>query len=138
MFVDDIVMMAVHTANFKLLKDILEGWAADLKMKVLVKKTQVISPDNKEEWFLINQESGHKEEIKSLAEYQYLGIDHGRDERETSTNKSRSQGSLLRLKQTIPDQIESYRAIWKEWLYRPYGSPPSQPRSHRSRERDSS
>ena len=73
-----------------------------------------------------------------MAEYQYLGIDHGRDERETSTNKSRSQGSLLRLKQTIPDQIESYRAIWKEWLYRPYGSPPSQPRSHRSRERDSS
>ena len=59
-------------------------------MKVSVKKTQVISPDSKEEWFLINQETGQKEEIKSVAEYRYLGIDQGRDERETSANKSRT------------------------------------------------
>ena len=121
MFADDIVMLAVHAADLKLLQDILEGWAVDFKMKISVKKTQVISPDSKEEWFLINQETGQKEEIKSVAEYRYLGIDQGRDERETSANKSRTmvakaesyKGSILRLKQTVPDQVESYRAIWE-------------------------
>ena len=31
MFADDIVMMAVHAVDLKMLKDILEGWAVDFK-----------------------------------------------------------------------------------------------------------
>ena len=121
MFADDIVLMAIHEADLKHLKNILESWASDFRMKISIKKTQVISPDSEEEWFLIDQESGEKVEIKTVPEYRYLGIDQGRDERETSMNKSRSmvakaesyKASLFRLRQTVPDQVDSFRAIWE-------------------------
>ena len=50
MFADDILMMAIHVAYLEHLKNILESLTSDFRMKISIKKTQVITPDS--EWFL--------------------------------------------------------------------------------------
>ena len=84
MFADDILMMTIHVAYLEHLKNIIESLASDFRMKISIKKIQVITPDSEEEWFLTRI----LERRRRLRQYRCLGIDQGQDERETSTNKS--------------------------------------------------
>ena len=85
MFADDILMMAIHVAYLEHLKNILENLTSDFRMKISIKKTQVITPDSE---FLTRILERRRRLRQYLSEYRCLGIDQGQDERETSMNKS--------------------------------------------------
>ena len=44
-FTDDIFLISSSESGLEELKEILEGWCFDFRMKILKKKTQVISPN---------------------------------------------------------------------------------------------
>ena len=121
-FADDIVLASSSESGLEELKCILEGWCFNFRMKISHKKTQVITPTNNITW-TITDLSGEVNllELQKVQEYTYLGVIQKLSVTATADKKSDSmvqraktyKNSLLRLRSTIPDKTDAYRAAWE-------------------------
>ena len=120
-FADDIFLIADAEDALEELKIILEGWCFDFRMKISQKKTQVITPNSTPDWSIMDPTNGNLLELQQVQEYSYLGVMQKITLKLTTEAKNASmlasakafQGTLFRLKSTLPDQVATYRAMWE-------------------------
>ena len=121
MFADDKVLAANSVEDLEELKSIIEGWCYDFKMKISQKKTQVISPESNQTWSLLDLNKGDLIELQQVKDYTYLGVKQKLTVKATSSCKEdqmvkkaqKYANNILRLRRTVPDQVDTYRAIWE-------------------------
>ena len=121
MFADDIVLQAISGADLEDLKSEMEGWCYDFRMTISAKKTEIISPRTEDVWSTLDMVSGDLTHIKKVNEYTYLGIEQAVTAEATSSKKGSRmlakaenyRRAILRLKRTVPDQVQVYRATWE-------------------------
>ena len=121
-FADDIFLISSTESGLEELKEILEGWCFDFRMKISKKKTQVISPNRFKTWSITNlDEEANLIELKQVDEYKYLGVIQKLTFRQTADAKQHSmvqratlyKNTILRLRSTLPDKVEVYRSTWE-------------------------
>ena len=103
-FADDIILIGTCEEDLDKLKQILEGWCFDFRMRVSAKKTQVLA-SGEYDWVIMDIDLGALIELKQVREYMYLGV-----EQKMSLEIMRA---ITRLKRTVPDQVAVYRALLK-------------------------
>ena len=119
-FADDIFLVSNCDVDLDELKQILEGWCYNFRMKISAKKTQVIA-QGEFDWVITDTDGGALIELKQVSEYKYLGVEQKLSLTETSKAKGLSmvdrakkyRGAIARLKRTVPDQVAVYRALWE-------------------------
>ena len=119
-FADDIFLVSNCEDDLDELKQILEGWCYNFRMKISAKKTQVIA-QGEFDWVITDTDGGDLIQLRQVAEYKYLGVEQKLSLTETSRAKGLSmvdrakkyRGAIARLKRTVPDQVAVYRALWE-------------------------
>ena len=74
LFADDIIIMADTAEDSDKLKEIMERWCKDFKMKISVAKSAVVSPDTDFICIITDQESLEEEAVNNVSNYKYLGV----------------------------------------------------------------
>ena len=74
LFVNDLLLAANDKLSLLELKNVLEKWAVDFRMKISHKKTQVISHSKNVEWSITDTSTGEPFTIEQLEACKYLGI----------------------------------------------------------------
>ena len=109
MSADDIILLANNEQDLNVLKNILENWCSRFKMKISVKKTQVISPDQNHSVNLIEPDLVTK--LDNVEQYKYLGIWQKITVKKTTNLKQRQmiekgemhRGLITKMRYTLPD-----------------------------------
>ena len=117
-FADDIFLIGTCEEDLDELKQILERWCFDFRMKVSAKKTQVLA-SGEYDWVITDTDLGALVELKQVREYKYLGVEQKMSLAETSRAKGQGMvdrarkymGAIARLKRTVLDQVAVYRAL---------------------------
>ena len=121
LFANNIILLGHNEDEVSALKTILEIWCMDFRMRIGAKKTQLITPVSDVAWSIIDVATGDIQELETVESYRYLGIDQKITLRKTANAKSKTMiskanyyaSTILRLKSTVPDKLEVYRATWE-------------------------
>ena len=118
---DKIVLAADSAEKVDGLNNCIKEYCSIFKIKVRVKKAQVIYPGKSYDWSIIDEDIGSFLELKLLEEKEYLGA-----ERNISVTITSAEGgsnvvcralmfkqALLRLKRRVPGQIDVFRLAWE-------------------------
>ena len=74
LFADDIIIMADTAEDLDKLKEIMERWCKDFRMKISVAKSAVVSPDTDLNCIITDQEYLEEEAVNNVSNYKYLGV----------------------------------------------------------------
>ena len=74
LFVNNLLLAAKDKSSLLELKNVLEKWAVDFRMKISHKKTQVISHSKNVEWSITDTSTGEPFTIEQVEACKYLGI----------------------------------------------------------------
>ena len=121
LFADDIILLGHNEDEISALKTILEIWCMDFRMRIGAKKTQLITPISEKIWSIIDVTTGDIQDLETVESYKYLGINQKITLRKTANAKGKAMiskanyyaSTILRLKSTVPDKLEVYRATWE-------------------------
>ena len=119
MSADDIIILANSEADLNKLKEVLEDWCRRYRMKISLKKTQVITPDKNHDIELTDDNVISK--LENVNVYKYLGIYQRISVNQTTSGKQKLMLEkseqylklISKMRYTLPDSVETYRAIWE-------------------------
>ena len=123
-FADDIVLVAESEEDMRILIAVVEKWCQDFKMKVSIKKTQIVGAAEDSVWVLKDLEMNEESVLKIVPSYEYLGIWQYKTAIGTARNKATEalkkmksyRGLISMQKFFIPYTISSFLAIWNNIL----------------------
>ena len=80
LFADDIILIANSPETLDQLKDIMETWCLDFRMKISISKTKIITSLEDLECSLQDLEKMESEIVDHVSNYRYLGVQHREQE----------------------------------------------------------
>ena len=80
LFADDIILIANSPETLDQLKDIMETWCLDFRMKILIGKTKIITSLEDLKCSLQDLEKMESEIVDHVSNYRYLGVQHREQE----------------------------------------------------------
>jgi len=121
LFADDIILIANSPETLNQLKDILESWCLDFRMKISINKTKIITSLDDLECALQDPETLESEIVEHVSNYKYLGVQQYSSMWKTSQKKGESMLSkakcyknvILRSRHSLLDNISAASAMWK-------------------------
>ena len=86
LFADDIVLASESAEGLQKLLEIVKFHCTKLNMKISVKKSQIISPDDRVMWTVLEEDGTTSISLKKVLEYKYLGVQTGSSYYQTRQN----------------------------------------------------
>lgn len=117
---DDLVLVAQTTAGLKTLLEITQVWCVRNKMKISVKKTKIISPEE-ENWDLLDDQGAVAMTLERVEHYRYLGSEMFQSMYKAGTTKQQEavntaykyKCSCMRVSYAGPDRMELALCCWQ-------------------------
>ena len=121
LFADDIILISNSPETLNQLKDILETWCLDFRMKISISKTKLITSLEDLECALQDPETMESEIVEHVSNYKYLGVQQYSSMWKTSQKKGESMLSrakcyknvILRSRHSLLDNVSAASAMWK-------------------------
>jgi hypothetical protein len=117
---DDLVLVARTSQGLRQLLEIVRVWCVEHCMRMSVKKTKVISPDD-EQWDLFDEQGNVALSLERVDKYKYLGVESFQSMYKAGTAKQgeaiktahKYKGSCMRVSYAGPDRMELGLSCWQ-------------------------
>ena len=121
LFADDIILIADSIETLDELRQILEQWCSDFRMKISISKTSVVTSLEDYECLITDPDSMEEEIVNHVSNYKYLGITQYATPWRTSQKKGESmvararvyKNVILRTRSQQLDNTAAMSALWQ-------------------------